>query len=122
MAKPKEQPVVVKKVKPYPIAAEVTIGAQKKPTEIIYLGTAGVIIKVNTMIMHVGEFYQISFNLPVSNEHFEALQVRVLKTYDKSIDPKKLKVERLAEFHFQSLTKEQRKSIVAFIAAIGQDR
>lgn len=122
MAKAKAQPVVVKKVKPYPIAAEITIGGQKKPTEIIYLGTQGVIIKANSMIMHVGEYYQISFNLPVSNERFEALQARVLKTYDKSIDPKQLKVERLAEFHFQTLTKEQRKSIVAFIAAIGQDK
>lgn len=122
MAKAKERPVVVRKIKPYPIPCEITIAAQKKPMEIIYLGTQGVIVKLNNLILHVGEYYQISFKLPVLNEPFEAIQIRVLKTYDKSIDPKQLKVERLAEFHFQSLTKEQRKSIVAFITAIGQDK
>ncbi|HWU42746.1 MAG TPA: hypothetical protein VN132_04880, partial [Bdellovibrio sp.] len=112
-------PVIVKKVKPYPFPAELVLGAQKSPVEVIYLGQGGLIAKLKNQILHVGQYHQIAFDLPVGREHFE-LKVRVLKTYDKSTDPKRPVVERMAEFHFQTLTKDQHKSIVAFLAAIGQ--
>lgn len=117
----KKQAVKVKKVRPYPFAASLEQNNIKKPVEIIYVSVAGAIAQLKSQIVSVGEYYQLTFQIPVVGE-FIVTQVRVLKTYDKSIDPKELKVERLAEFHFQSLTKEHRSRIVAFLAAIGQEK
>jgi hypothetical protein len=119
MAEKKQETVVVKKVRPYPFPGELMMGAQKSPVEVIYVGQIGLIAKLSNQILHVGAYHQIVFDLPVSRERFD-VKVRVLKTYDKSTDPKQVKVERMAEFHFQGLTQEQQKSIVAFLTAIGQ--
>lgn len=119
MAEKKPAPVVVKKVRPYPFPGELVMGAQKSAVDVVYIGQIGLIAKLHNQILHVGAFHQIAFDLPVSHEHFD-IKVRVLKTYDKSTDPKQVKVERMAELHFQGLTQEQQKSIVAFITAIGQ--
>ncbi len=118
MASPKVQ-VNVKKVRPYPFVANLEQNSVKKPVEIIYVGVSGVIASLKSQIVSVGEYFQISFELPGGHDHV-VTQVRVLKTYDKSVNPKELRVERMAEFHFQSLTKEHRSRIVAFLAAIGQ--
>lgn len=119
MAEKKQAPVVIKKVKPYPFPGQLMMGPQKSAIEVVYIGQIGLIAKLSNQILHVGAYHEIAFDLPVSHEHFE-LKVRVLKTYDKSTDPKQVKVERMAEFHFQGLTQEQQKSIVAFITTIGQ--
>jgi hypothetical protein len=119
MAEKKQKPVVIKKVRPYPFPGELMLGAQKSRVDVVYIGQIGLIAKLSNQILHVGGYHQIVFDLPVSREHLD-IKVRVLKTYDKSTDPKQVTVERMAEFHFQGLTQEQQKSIVAFLTAIGQ--
>jgi len=115
-----DQPVVIKKkVKPYPFEGTLEINAQKTPIEVMYLNTKGAIIRLKKQILHVGEYYQVAFEIPVSHV-FINTQVRVLKTYDKALDIKEKTVERLAELHFQELTKEHRSRIVVFMNTIGQ--
>jgi hypothetical protein len=111
--------IVKKKVKPYPFDATLEVNAQKMSVEVIFVNDKGVIVRLKNQIVHVGTYYQIAFEIPVSRE-FVNTQVRVLKTYDKTLDIKEKTVERLAELHFQELTKEHRARIRAFTAAIGQ--
>ena len=113
--------VVKKKVPPYPIEAILELNGLKKPVEIIYLSPMGCIVRLKNQMVSVGEYYQIFFEFPVSKE-FLNTQVRVLKTYDKAIDPKEKKVERLSELHFQALSNQHKSRIVAFMTAIGQDK
>lgn len=123
MAEKKAPPVRIKKVAPYPFQGELTVAAQKKPVEVILVTLQGFIVRLHNQIVHVGEYYQVNFELPGKHGFLNAVQVRALKTYDKPIESaKKLIVERIAEFHFQTLTKEQRDSITAFLAAIGQKK
>jgi hypothetical protein len=111
--------MVKKKVKPYPFDATLEVNAQKMSVEVIFVNDKGVIVRLKNQIVHVGSYYQIVFELPVSRE-IVSTQVRILKTYDKTLDIKEKTVERLAEMHFQDLTKEHRTRIKAFTAAIGQ--
>ena len=112
--------VVKKKVKPYPFAATLELNAIKTPVEVVFVSLKGSIVRLAKQIVHVGEFYQMTFEIPVSHELIST-QVRVLKTYDKVLDIKEKSVERLAELHFQDLTNEHRTRINAFTAAIGQE-
>lgn len=117
-----DQPVKVvkKKIKPYPFDGTLEVNAQKIEIEVVYVGVKGAIVRLKNQILHVGAYYQLMFEIPVSHE-FVSTQVRVLKTYDKTLDIKEKSVERLAELHFQDLTKEHRSRINAFTAAIGQE-
>lgn len=108
--------IIKKKVKPYPIPANLDANGVKKPVEIMMLNEIGAIVRVDQQMLFVGEYYQVIFEIPVQHE-FVNTQVRVLKTYDRLIDKK---IERLAELRFQSLTNEHKSRIVAFMAAIGQ--
>lgn len=113
-------PVVRKKVRPYPFDGELEVNAQKTQIEIIYMTTSGVIARLKTpVILKVGEYRQIAFTIPVS-QHQVSTRVRVIKTYDRSVDPKKLAVERMVEVHFEALATEQKKNILSFLGAIGQ--
>lgn len=112
--------VVKKKVAPYPIEANLEAEGVKKPVDVIYVAPKGCIVRLKGPMVFVGEYYQVAFELPVLKE-FINTQVRVLKTYDKAIDPKEKKVDRIAELHFQGLSDEHRKRILSFNTAIGQD-
>lgn len=117
----RQQPIVKKKVKPFPFDGTLEHNAQKKPVEVLSLTKIGCIVRLRgNLIVQVGSFHNIYFEIPVSHEMVNT-PVRVLKTYDKALDPKELKVERWAELHFQNLTSEHRSRIVAFLAAIGQE-
>lgn len=116
---PNKQQPVVKKVKPYPIAAVLEVNAVKKPLEIQHLTLDGVRAHLTGPLVFVGEYYQLRFEIPVSHKEIVA-QVRVLKTYDKAINPKEHKIERFAELYFQNLTEPQKNAIGAFLSAIGQ--
>lgn len=113
--------VVKKKVRPYPFEANLEMDGQKKPVEVVYVSSLGCIVRLKTQMVTVGQYYQIVFELPVLKE-FINTQVRVLKTYDKAIDPKEKKVERLSELHFQALSPEHKARIANFMASIGQDK
>lgn len=113
-------PVVRKKVRPYPFEGELEVNAQKTQIEIIYMTTSGVIARLKTpVILSVGEYRQITFSIPVS-QYQVMTQTRVIKTYDRAVDPKTRTVERMVEVHFESLTSEQKKNILSFLGAIGQ--
>jgi len=115
-----EPPVVKKKVKPFPFEARLTVGAAQKPVDVLALAKEGVIAKVDKLLVHVGEFYQIYFELPVLGKSVNT-QVRVLKTYDKVLDIKARTVERMAEFRFLNLSEEHKNNIYSFLTAIGKD-
>jgi hypothetical protein len=112
--------IVKKKVRPYPFEATLELNALKMPVEIIFVSEKGSIVKLANHIVHVGQFYQMTFKIPVNHDIIN-VQVRILKTYDKVIDIKENSVERLAELHFQDLTKRDRSRINAFTTAIGQE-
>lgn len=112
--------VVKKKIKPYPFDGTLEINGQMTPVEVIFISQKGMIVRLKNQILHVGAYYQAAFEIPVSHE-FINVRVRVLKTYAMTVDIKEKAVDRLAELHFQQLTKEHRSRINAFTAAIGQE-
>jgi hypothetical protein len=111
--------LVKRKVRAYPIEATLEVNAEKKPIEVVFLAPAGLIAVLHTLFVQVGDHCTISFELPVLNR-FVTTPVRVLKTYDKAVNPKEHIVERMAEFHFQKLTDEHKAHILSFLSAIGQ--
>lgn len=117
---PDQPNIVKKKVRPYPFPATLEHNALKKEVEIVFLSVKGAIVRLRSQLVSVGEYYQITFEIPAMRD-FVSTQVRVLKTYDKALDIKEKTVERLAELHFQDLTAEHRSRINAFTAAIGQE-
>jgi hypothetical protein len=121
VAKAASPKVITKKVSPYPFEASLDQGGVKKPIEIIFLTAAGFLSRADKLLVHVGEHYQVFFELPVLKQSI-LTAVRVLKTYDKAVDPRALKVERMIEFHFEKLGDEHKSHIFAFIAAIGQNK
>lgn len=106
----------VKRIRPYPFQAMID---QNKPVDVVYLTQTGFLALVKSAVVSVGEHHEVHFNIPVLKYAVTA-RTRVLKTYDKSIDPKAHKVERMAEFHFENLDDIQRNNILSFLSAIGQ--
>ena len=47
-------------------------------------------------------------------------RVRVIKTYDRFVNPMRHHVERMAELHFELLSDDHKENILSFLAAIGQ--
>lgn len=116
----KQPPTIVKKVKAYPFDANFDVNGVKKPIEVIYLTPTGFLARLKgPSMVFVGEHYQTVFELPVAHTYVNA-QVRVIKTYDRSVDPKAKLVERMAEVHFEALSEDHRKNILSFLSAIGQ--
>ena len=116
-AKSTTAPPVVK-ARAYPMDATLEQNGQKIQIQVVRLTKAGLIAKIKVQLVQVGHHYQIQFELPVLHHSIQT-PVRVFKTYDKSVDPKLHKVERMAEFHFTKLTEEQTKNISAFLAEQG---
>lgn len=120
-ASAKEAPVIVKKVKAYPFDALVEVGGQKKQVAVLFLNRDGLIARVDKVLVHVGEYHKLEFVLPVVGNGIMC-ESRVMKTYDKALDPKGLKVERMAEFRFGKLTEDHRNYISTFLSSIGQKK
>jgi hypothetical protein len=116
-AKVKEAPK--KKIKPYPFEGRITTPGGLKPFEVLMLSKDGVIARVNTLMLHVGDHYQIQFELPVLGRSVFT-QVRIMKTYDKALDDRARKVERMAEFRFEKLSDDHKNYITSFLTAVGQ--
>lgn len=111
----------VKKVRPYPFPATIELGTVKKNVDIVFVGQTGFIATLGSQFVNVGDHFQVVFELPVLKQ-FVNTPVRCLKTYDKTVDIKAHKVERMAEFHFLKLIDEHRARIVKFMSAIGQTK
>lgn len=116
-----ENRTVVKKVKPYPFAAELEHNSIKKPVFVAYMNQTGVVVRLDKSLVQVGEYYQIHFQIPVMH-HVVVAQIRVVKTYDHASDPRAAHVDRMAELHFQNLPKPALLAISQFLVAIGQAR
>src|SRR5688572_14069754 len=78
----KEESVVVKKIKPYPFAAQFTKEAQSFPGQIIKLVLHGFMVELGSMVVKVGDQYQVQFTLP-SESQMTVVSVKVIKTYDR---------------------------------------
>lgn len=114
-------PKKVTKVKAYPLDGTLEINGVKKPLQIMLLNQQGLVAKVDQALVYVGERYQIQIQLPVSRFPVVS-KVRVIKTYDKAVDPKVKTIDRMAEFHFEEIPKEYMNRITAFLSEIGQEK
>lgn len=107
--------------KVFPLEGTVEINGAQKPMQIMMLNQRGLVAKVNQTVLFVGEHYQIQFQLPISR--FPVIsKVRVMKTYDKAVDPKVKAIDRMAEFHFEDIAKEYMNRITAFLTEFGQEK
>jgi hypothetical protein len=86
--------------------------------DVVRLTSTGFIAHLKTVFVQVGEHHQVHLDLPTGDG--VTTMVRVLKTYDRSVDPKSHKIERMAEFHFENLTDYHKGVISAFLTAVGQ--
>jgi hypothetical protein len=113
--------VPAKRIKPYPFEGLLEHNGAKLPVAVLHVATEGVIVKLSTQFVKVGEHCQLVFELPVLQK-FVNSAVRVLKTYDKAVNLKEHHVERLAEFHFEKLSEEYQGYIQSFLRAITQKK
>jgi len=109
--------VVVQKVKPYPIAVTIDVGAQKVTCEILKLAPGGFIMDAKAALFKVGSEHMVVFEIPVSKEVINC-RCKVIKTYDHRTGSAPAK--RLAEMHFLGLNAAGEISIQKFLSAIGQ--
>ena len=109
----------IKKVQPYPFKAQLEHGGIKTFVDVLFVDKRGFIARLATLIAHVGSFYKVEFELPAL-KRFVVGDVRVLKTYDKSLNGKEFSVERVAEFHFTNIHADHKANIDTFVKAIGQ--
>ena len=120
MALGKKENVQIKKVKPYPFAAQFTKGAQIFTGQVIKLVMHGFMVELGPIVTKVGDLYQVSFILP-SEDLPIITQVKVIKTYDKyQAVEAPTKAVRLAEFHFVLPNEELKKKVKHFLKAIKQ--
>lgn len=109
--------VKVKKVRPYPIPAQI-IGTPPLQAEILKLAKSGLIADMKTHLLKVGDHYTVQFEIPVSR-HNITTAIRVVKTYDRLL-PGSSEVQHLCEFHFEKLGDSDWKYIYSFLKAIRQ--
>lgn len=144
-----DQKVVVKKVSPYPIPAQVTAGGQPIQGNIVKLTHVGYLMSLSSLALQLGQEYEVNFKIPASDNHILA-RTKVIKTYDRKFSAgsppagessgedgaapsgesgesftaqerlKMLQTERLVEMHFLSLTEDQKQLIRDFVVRIGQ--
>lgn len=115
-----EKEVIVKKVKPYPIPAQFVKETHSFSGQIQKLVMHGFLVELGSVVVKVGDIYQVSFQFPVLGDSVTA-PVKVIKTYDKyQAAPGDSKAMRLAEYHFLAPTENLKKSIKGFMKVIRQ--
>lgn len=135
-----DKKAVVKKVRAFPINAQLKIGASAIKASIVRLNTRGVLAEVAVSDLLPGEKCEMAFEIPVL--HFAINeQMVVVKQYSQwqggkhaqvqmqaqaqapaaqqpSTNPKP-GVAHLVEAHFTALSETGRERIVAFLKAVG---
>jgi len=114
--------VKVKKVKAYPIVANLKLANGKEfQVKIIKLENVGFYIETEELVLTAGVRGQIHFQRPVQKVIISAnvVLVKSIDSYAKGGQGKS-EVVRLLEFHFLNLTDEINKKITEFKKAIGQ--
>ncbi len=116
----KKPNVVVKRIKPYPFGAQFVKDAQTFTGNVIKLVLHGFMVELGTVVVKVGDIYQVTFILP-GEELPCVAQVKVIKTYDKyQVVEAPTKAMRLAEFHFLQTNEDLKKKIKHFMKVIKQ--
>ena len=113
----KEDQASVKRVRPYPIDATLTVNTESKKISIILINTLGVIARTPGLMLKVGTELGLEVDLPVLGYVIKNT-VKVRKTYDRAAQP--AGIERMAELHFTHLPSDVAKQIAQFMAHIGQ--
>jgi hypothetical protein len=116
-----KQPVEVKKVKPYPIAAKVFKADTPAPIEgqILRVTQLGFQMEVTQLAFSVGNTYKAEFSLPLS-QHVISENVKIVRTMDRFIDGKATVKGYLVEMHFLNISPMTAKAIKEFEIAINQ--
>lgn len=107
-----------KKNSPYPFPGTLELQGKKEAIEIMLLAENGLMANVLGLLF-VGKHYQLTFQIP-GLPNPVSTEAQVVKTTDRSIDPKTRAVIRLAEIHFINLSAQAKNSIASFLAAVGQ--
>ena len=139
----KKPDVVVKKVSPYPVPMQITLGAQVFQCQIIKLTLFGFLADLKGAVVTTAKEYDVRFVLPVFNVEIAA-RVKVIKTYDRFVPgqaaatpateaapppgtppPSGNKkglghVQRIAEMHFVQISTAARASVEKFLTTIQQ--
>ncbi|MCB0367086.1 MAG: hypothetical protein H6624_10845 [Bdellovibrionaceae bacterium] len=116
------QPVVRKKVSPYPIDLNVQREGKVVTMKILKLTERGMIVDTTGIILKVASSLpEASFTIPLT-EVVIAGPLRVIKNYDRTLidGEKNRSVQRLTEFHFLQLSDQHRQEIRGFLVRIKQ--
>jgi hypothetical protein len=116
-----EAPVVVKKVKAYPISVLLTRTDGTPPIRalILRVNTVGLQIESTQLLFKVGEDVKVSFTIPMLGHDVETL-MRVIKTTDSYRDINAAEKKYITELHFKNLSLPHSKQIRDFMIAINQ--
>lgn len=121
MAKKMKEPIVVTKIKPYPIAVKLWTNGTLPPLlgDILRITKLGFQMEAQNSLLNIKEQYQLEFTLPFYNKTIRET-AQVVKTMDSFKDGKAKVKSYLIELHFVSLSKDHEKAIIEFETAIKQ--
>jgi|GEM_PF-3145579 len=127
---PNDKGARVVKISPYPIEATVS-RRDATPTAafsaaIIRLEEFGLVCKIRGQFLKMGELFDISFELPVSDVFVDE-QVRTVKTSETNEVTRRDGVDTrekivTVEFHFKAVADINKMSIRSFLHRIGQKK
>jgi hypothetical protein len=119
--KPKEPPVVIKKIKAYPFFTQIvrTDGSPPLQASILRLNTIGLQIESSQLLLKVGEDVKLAFTIPLQGNDVDEL-MRVIKTTDSYKDINTGQKIYITELHFKKLNPIHMKHIQEFMFAIKQ--
>lgn len=117
----KKEPVLVKKIRPYPIEAKVLKSETTPPIvgQILRITKIGFQMEVDKIMFSVGETWKAVFTLPHSQVTITE-PVKIVRTMDRYKDEKATTKSYLVEMHFLNLDPLNLKAIAEFEKAINQ--
>ncbi len=98
------------KVKPFPIKAKLTVGAESVEGQILKMTASGVLVEAPMPGLKTGTKFQIVFQIPMTNH--EVSEICVLVKLYTSIG------SHVIEGHFQALNRQNERAIQLFLGSI----
>lgn len=116
-----EPPVVVKKVRAYPIPADISRpdNPQIFKVSIVRVNTLGMQMESPQIILKVGEDINVAFTIPLHGHEINSL-MRVVKTTDSYKDLATGQKHYITELHFKNLDPKMSSHIREFMMSIKQ--
>jgi hypothetical protein len=116
-----EPPLVVRKIKAYPIPADVIRPGMPQPLKvsIVRVNTLGMQIESAQLILKVGEDVNVTFTIPIRGHEINSL-MRVIKTTDSYKDLTTGQKHYVTELHFKNLDPQLNSHIREFMMTIKQ--